>query len=117
MTKLYHFEIPSKDYQKAKGFYESLFGWKVDVQPEMGYALIHIEDGIGGGFTDEYEPGGEAGISLYFKVDDIPAVLAKAVELGGQEVTPKTGIAGGDMGYYGKFKDLEGNIIGIWSKA
>ena len=113
MTKLCHFEIPSKDYQKAKGFYESLFGWKVDVQP--GYAMIHIEDGIGGGFTDDHKPGGEASISLYFEVDDIPATLVKVAELGGNEVTPKTGIFGGEMGYYGQFKDLEGNIIGIWS--
>jgi len=116
MAKLCHFEIPSKDYAKAKDFYEALFGWKIDVQPEMNYAMIHIEDGVGGGLTNEFEPGAGIGISLYFQVDDIPATLGKAVELGGQEVTPKTGI-GGEMGYYAMFKDREGNTIGLWSKT
>ena len=117
MGKLCHFEIPSKDFDKSRDFYEALFGWKVDIQPEMDYALIHIEGGMGGGFTNDAEPVTKMGFGLYFEVDDIPATIAKAVVLGGAEVTPKTGIGGGEMGYYGIFKDLDGNLIGLWSKT
>ena len=117
MGKLYHFEIPSKDYERSKKFYEALFGWKVDIQPEMNYALIHVEGGTGGGFTNEAEPMTDFGCGLYFEVEDIPGTMKKAVGLGGAEVIPKTGIGGGEMGYYSVFKDPDGNLIGLWSKA
>jgi predicted enzyme related to lactoylglutathione lyase len=117
MAKLCHFEIPSRDYEKSKEFYESLFGWKIDIQPEMNYGMIHIKDGIGGGLTNEFKPATEPGLALYFEVDDIPGTLMKAVDLGGAEVKPKTPIGGGEMGYYAEFKDLDGNIIGLWSRA
>jgi hypothetical protein len=116
MGKLCHFEIPSKDYERSKKFYEALFGWEIDIQPEMNYALIRIKDGINGGFTNQAKPELEFGISLYFEVDDINATLSRAVELGGGEITPKTAI-GQDMGYYAIFKDLDGNLIGLWSRA
>jgi len=116
MAKLIHFEIPSMDYERSKEFYEALFGWKVEVIPGMNYAMIDIEGGIGGGFTNEYKPETEHGIGLYFEVDDIPATLAKAVKLGGIQAVGKTGIGGGEMGYYGEFRDPDGNLIGVWSQ-
>jgi len=117
MGKLIHFEIPSTDFEKSKKFYEGLLGWKVETIPGMDYAMINIEGGIGGGFTKEAKPTTEFGFGFYFEVDDIPAALAKAATLGGAEVTPKTGIGGGEMGYYGIFKDPDGNLIGLWSKT
>ena len=117
MVKLCHFEIPATDFERAGKFYEDLFGWEIQAMPEMDYAIINVKDGIGGGLTKEYKPGAEFGFSLYFEVDDIPATLAKVKALGGEEVMPKGPIGDGSMGYLGQFKDLDGNTIGLWSKA
>ena len=117
MKKLVHFEIPSIDIDRSKKFYEGLFGWKIEAIPGMDYAMINVEDGIGGGFSKGAKPSTELGIGLYFEVDDIPGTLKKAASLGGKELTPKTGIGGGEMGYYGEFSDPDGNRIGVWSKA
>ncbi|KAM4061385.1 hypothetical protein HRG_007368 [Hirsutella rhossiliensis] len=50
-----------------------------------------------------------------FCVDDCGETLTKVEAHGGKEQCPKTAI-GGDMGYFARFTDTEGNIIGIWSQ-
>jgi predicted enzyme related to lactoylglutathione lyase len=117
MNKLCHFEIPTTDFEKAGKFFTELFGWEIEAMPGMDYAIINVKDSIGGGLTKEYKPGAEFGFSLYFEVDDIPGTIAKAKELGGEEVMAKAPIGDGSMGYLGQFKDLDGNTIGLWSKA
>ena len=120
MVTLVHFEIPSSDYDRSNKFYSGLFDWKCEKMESMDYVFIGpVEEGaIGGGFSKELKPSPEMGISLYFEVDDINSSLAKAVELGGTEISPKTGIGpNAEYGYYGVFKDLDGNSIGLWSKG
>ena len=117
MRKLVHFEIPSMNLERSKKFYENLFGWRIEAVPGMDYSMINVEDGIGGGLSKGAKPSTELGIGLYFEVDDIPASLAKAAKSGGKELTPKTAIGGGEMGYFGEFSDPDGNRIGLWSKS
>ena len=45
-------------------------------------------------------------------VDDIDAALAKIEELGGMAVLGRQDV--GDMGYAAYFKDVEGNLMGLW---
>ena len=55
MATIVHFDIAADDPQRAKNFYESLFGWKIEQPPgPMEYYLIETEDlngvpGLGGG--------------------------------------------------------------------
>jgi predicted enzyme related to lactoylglutathione lyase len=55
MDKVVHFEIPANDFERARKFYKSVFGWKMDAMPEMEYILT------GTAPVDEYgmptEPG------------------------------------------------------------
>ena len=57
----------------------------------------------------------ESAIRVYIEVDDIPATLKKAAELGGRTGEPKTEIGGG-MGFAGSLHDPCGCLIGLWSK-
>ncbi len=96
-----HYDIPTTDFEKSKTFYEGLFGWKVQLMPEMNYALFMIEGGVGGGFmmTDNVKT---EGIQVYIQVEDLTATLDMAESLGGKIVKPKAEI-GGDNGFYGFF--------------
>ena len=40
MDKVVHFEIPADDLERAKKFYKTIFGWKMDTVEGMEYVLI-----------------------------------------------------------------------------
>ena len=62
MPTIVHFDIATDNPQRAKKFYESLFGWKMEGPPGMtDYYLIETEDlhgnkGVGGGLVREEIP-------------------------------------------------------------
>jgi predicted enzyme related to lactoylglutathione lyase len=113
MTKrnIVHIEIPAADSAQAGEFYKALFGWDIQHIPEMNYTMWDAGDGSSGGFTQlgpEVKPGE---VVLYINSDDIEADLQKAVLLGATIIRPKTEIP--NNGWFGMFKDLTGNVIGL----
>lgn len=114
MNKLVHFDIQSTDIEKSKAFYTGLFGWKSQ-QWSPDYALFEYADGSGGGGFSLVESIPAPCIEIYIEVEDIEAVLAKAVSLGGTISTPKREIGGG-MGFLARFEDCCGCLVGLWSK-
>jgi len=116
MSKIVHIEIPAPDLEKAKEFYSKVFGWKVDMEPEMDYAVWSPpdEDAVGGGFSKSAKPSTE-GALLHIGVDDIGAKLREIEAAGGKTVTPKTKISD-EWGYYAEFLDVFGNKLGLWSE-
>jgi len=113
MKRLVHWEIPSTDTKKSADFYARLFGWKM-VPSFGGYVTFEVEGGVGGGISP-VEKMPEPCIEVYVGVDDIPATLERAGQLGGKTAKPKTEIGGG-MGYYGLLLDPCGCRIGVWSQ-
>lgn len=111
------FEIPVADMDRAKSFYEAVFGCKlalVDMTPRQ-MAMFSMEmgiPGIGGALVKEetFVPSYH-GTLVYFSVSDIPAALDKVVANGGKLLLPKTSI--GEYGYCAYFEDCEGNRIGL----
>jgi predicted enzyme related to lactoylglutathione lyase len=86
------FELHTRDYEAAVGFYRDVFGWDthpVGDTPEFRYTTLkHGEAWLAGimdasGFLPEGVP---AHWSVYFGVDDTDAALAKIVDLGGSIV-------------------------------
>ncbi|MDO9590259.1 MAG: hypothetical protein Q7J04_03865, partial [Microcella sp.] len=59
---------------------------------------------------DDYQPSGE-GIRLYITVENLDAVLARAVDAGGEIAAEVDAVEG--WGRYAAFRDLEGTVIGI----
>jgi len=107
-----HVEIPVADLNKAKSFYSKLFEWKIDITPEMDYALFDTGTPPNGGFSKVLKTGTN-GCLLHIRVDDIEKKLKEIEKAGGKTVTKKTEIA--QLGWYATFKDIFGNILGLFT--
>jgi predicted enzyme related to lactoylglutathione lyase len=107
-----HCEIPVTDLNKAKEFYSKLFGWKVDVMPEMNYATFETGTPPGGGFS-KVDKVKEGGCLFYIGVDDIEKKLKEIEKAGGKTVEKKTEIP--QTGWEAKFKDVFGNLLGLFT--
>lgn len=106
-----HFEIGSRDSEKAKNFYAELFGWSIEAMGPAQMISTGSDMGIGGHIsTLGHEP--HNFVTVYAQVDDIPATLAKAEALGGSIMIPETEVPG--QGSFAWLKDIDGNIIGLW---
>ena len=116
MPTIVHFDIAADDPERAKDFYQGLFGWKMDAPPGMtGYYLIETqglkgEGGVGGGLGKRGDPGQR--ITSYVGVDSVDAYSARVDRLGGKVVQPKMTVPG--WGYMAVCLDTEGNMFGLW---
>ena len=125
MSGVVHFEIPADDQERARGFYRGAFDWRLEVMPDLGYTNV-MTTPVDETTQAPLEPGAINGGMfertvdlpnpiLTVDVDDIDAALGRITELGGAVVQAKTAIPG--MGYFGYFRDTEGNVLGLWTTA
>jgi predicted enzyme related to lactoylglutathione lyase len=110
-----HFEVVGKDGAKLQGYYAEMFGWRMNADNPMNYALVEAEDGSQGkgipGGIGQGPEGYEGHVTFYVEVPDVEAALAKAESLGGTRVMgPETIMEEITLG---QFKDPEGNLIGL----
>ncbi len=113
MHSICHFEIPADDPQRAKVFYEGLFGWEICYQEEMDYYIVATDkEGktVQGGMMKRQQEGQQ--IINYIDVEDLDAFAAKVKELGGQVVMEKTPVP--EMGWFCICLDSEKNVFGLW---
>jgi predicted enzyme related to lactoylglutathione lyase len=117
MHDICHIEIPSTDFAKSKEFYEKLFGWEIEIDKEMNYAIWDAPEGPGGGFNPVKEPCNyEEGCCLvYIMVESVDAKVSEIKRAGGTIITPKTPF--GDYGWYAVFKDTAGGVVALWESA
>jgi predicted enzyme related to lactoylglutathione lyase len=124
MDAVVHFELPAENTARAKEFYTKVFGWKMMDMPEMNYTMVHTgacdEKGmmektnmINGGMMKKDE--GTPYPILVINSENLDESLAKVESEGCKVVLPKMQV--GDMGWYARFVDPEGNIIGLWQNA
>lgn len=122
MNPVVHFEIPAKDYERAKKFYIDLFGWDITEWPgnpiKYGMATTTPTDKNGpknpgeiNGAIMEKGSGVNATV-VTIKVPSIDKYLKMILKSGGKLKMPKTKI--GDMGHNASFFDTEGNVVGLW---
>jgi uncharacterized protein len=115
------FEIPVRDFDRAKTFYSKIFDYEMPEMPmgdfRMGFLLSDQEKGgVGGAIVEGggYEPSSK-GMRVYLNGGaDLNTVLNRVPDAGGKVVTPKTDI-GQDMGFYAHFEDPEGNLVSLHS--
>lgn len=124
MNKVVHFEIPYEIEERAKKFYQSVFGWQIMKMPDMDYNMVTTVDSdpqtmrpktpgaINGGMLKKDSTGPYP--ILVIDVEDVEAHVAKAEAAGGKVVVPKFSI--GEFGFYARVSDSEGNIIGLWQE-
>ncbi len=116
------FEISVSDLDRAKKFYEAIFGIKMEVQSMMGMemAFFPFEPGTGkasGGIckSQMHTPSAD-GVKIYLNGNpDLAVALSKVEKAGGKVIMPKTKISD-DIGHMAYFTDTEGNTIALHSQ-
>jgi uncharacterized protein len=124
MDKVVHFEIPFDEQERAEKFYKDIFGWNIFKAGEMPYWMartVECDDNnmpkemgaINGGMLkrDSSDPGSDNPV-IVIKVPSIGDYKKKIEDNGGKLLMEPVKV--GDMGMYARFKDSEGNVLGIW---
>jgi uncharacterized protein len=111
------FAIHATDVQRARRFYEAVFGWQFEPWGPPDFYLIHTGDetnpGVQGLLHARMMPMGEGGPNCFecsISVSDVDSIAAAVTANGGVVTMPKAPIPGvGDVIY---FADPEGNRVG-----
>ena len=122
MNPIVHFELPAKDKERSKKFYSEVFGWKLEDYPEMNYTMVYTSEvdekympktpgTINGGMMSTDDNGGTFPV-LVISVPDLDEYIKKVEDADCKIIMPRTEV--GDMGYYARFVDPEGVVMGIW---
>lgn len=116
-NRVVHFEIQAKDLERAKKFYTSAFGWKMEqMGPEMmNYVVITTGDpkepgGINGGMTQADDKKWNA-YSCVVAVDDIKKAMEDVKSAGGTVLAEPMDIP--TVGTYAPCQDTEGNYFSL----
>ncbi len=119
INSLNWFEIPVTDFDRAKKFYETLYGAEIMEMPFPGgkYGMLpcDMENGVGGGLVlgEGFIPSEQGTIVYLNGGDDLNVPLAKIEGAGGKIIFPKTSIGGN--GFMAHFIDTEGNRVALHS--
>ena len=121
MDKVVHFEIPAANMNRARRFYENVFGWDTEKVPKMEYVMARsvkvdkrrmpTEKGaINGGIMKRGK--GVKTPVITIDVKSVNGAINRVLAHKGKVVLPKFEVM--DMGYCAYVKDSEGNVIGLW---
>lgn len=117
------FEIPVREMDRAKRFYESVFEIQISIHDLGGLVMgwFPYEEGvkgISGSLVkhEMYSPSDFAGPLIYFSCRDVSVEVARVEKAGGAVMRPKTEVGGG-FGFMALIKDTEGNRIGLHSRS
>lgn len=116
------FEIPATDINRAKSFYENIFGINMDVQEMMGMHMAFFPYDPGSGKasgavvkSEMHKPSQEGSIIYLNANPNMDNVIDRIQSAGGQVVMPKTKISD-DIGHMAFFIDSEGNKMALHSQ-
>jgi predicted enzyme related to lactoylglutathione lyase len=110
------FEIPAENVERARKFYKSLFGWKINKFPG-GMDYWHIDTGGAdaspdGGMMKRKGVGQQ--ITNYMSVESVDKAAKKVGKLGGKICMSKTAVP--QMGYFAICQDTEANVFALWER-
>ena len=113
MSRVIHFEIPSRDPERLAAFYRRLFGWEItNWGGPVEYWLVNTgpesEPGIHGAIARR-DPG--EGTRNTVSVGSADETLEKVKEIGGKALGEKMAVPG--VGYHALCEDPDGNVFGI----
>ncbi len=109
------FEIPVIDFERARSFYQTVTGWKLEVMEMNGFQFGFFPRGdfVGGAIVqgEGYQPS-QSGTLVYLNGGgDFDGMLARAEQAGGSVAMPRTSI--GEHGFIARFVDTEGNLVAL----
>ena len=116
------FEIPASDINRAKAFYETIFGIEMPVMSMMGMemAMFPGEEGSGKASgclcqSPFLKPSQEGSVIYLNANPDMSDVIARIESAGGTVAMPKTMITP-EVGHMAFFIDTEGNRVALHSQ-
>jgi predicted enzyme related to lactoylglutathione lyase len=118
------FEIPVTDMQRAKHFYQVVFGIHMEDinMPDMGMEMAGFPMEMGSGkvsgalVKSDYHRPSKDGVVIYLNANpDMKEILERIEDEHGEVVMPKTQISP-EIGYMAFFIDTEGNRIALHSQ-
>ena len=111
-----HFAIHADDVNRARHFYEAVFGWRFEAWGPPGFYRIWTgtddDPGIEGALHGRHDPlagTGMRGFECTISVDDLDAVTAAIVTHGGTVLN--AGFEIPTVGTLTQFLDTEGNAV------
>lgn len=124
MNRIVHFDFQSDDPERAKKFYEKVFGWKFNQAMKkeeggMDYWIIDTGKGLGinGGMARRPEEKEDKfyRYSCTIEVKDIDAALKAVKANGGTIEMDKSELP--NVGWFASVKDTEGNQFALMQPA
>src|SRR5258708_30368194 len=103
-----HIVIPAPDLDKAKSFYERVFGWKVQEGIRGRTSWFFSTGNVGGAFSASNKPAAKS-VVLVLRVNDIEDALLSVRAHGGVVTREKSRIGDADPGFDAYFTDPNGN--------
>jgi predicted enzyme related to lactoylglutathione lyase len=117
-ANLASFAIHADDVDRARIFYEAVFGWDFEPWGPPDFYLIHTGDdaspGIQGLLQQRHAPRSGTGLNGFeptFAVEDVDAIGAAVIAHGGTISMAKVAIP--TVGTLLRFLDTEGNDVGV----
>ena len=115
------FEIPVADMDRARTFYNTVFGYELPVSDmgdlKMAWFPSNMEEpGATGSliYNEEHYTPSTAGTLVYLSCEDVAETIAKVEGAGGKVLQNKKKISD-TAGYMGLFLDTEGNRVALHS--
>jgi predicted enzyme related to lactoylglutathione lyase len=127
MPNIAYFEIPADNIDRAKRFYQSVLGWKIEptktpMDPALAASMQYHDIITGDAKEGTMNMGGmykrqmpDTPIIDYIMVDNLDNVLASVEKSGGKIIMPVKEIT--SVGFTAIIQDTEGNPIGLWKPA
>ena len=113
-------EIETPEPESFQAFHAAMWGWSFRstfADTELGADYWIVSDGgsgIGGLQRGAPEAVPQAGVRLYFGVDELEATLQRATGLGGTVERERTEL-GGDDRWFATLTDPSGVSFGLWT--
>lgn len=114
-ANLASFAIHVDDTDRARAFYEAVFGWRFEAWGPPGFYLVHTGDEASPGVQGLMHARSQThralnGVEATFSVEDLDAIAAAVEANGGKMILQKSPIP--TVGTLIRFLDPEGNDIG-----
>lgn len=123
---LNYLQVPAEDLDTSAGFFEDVFGWRInrypspaqtDLEPQTGYVgFVDSSGKVGGEFVLGRPPTREPGLLPSIHVDSIDDTLAAVVDHGGEIITPRSAIVEATDAQ-AIFRDPAGNAFALFEQA
>jgi uncharacterized protein len=120
MGRPVHFEIHASDVERARAFYEQVFGWAFQQWGDNDYWVITTgpddQPGINGGLLPRPGDAPQLGAAVNAfvvtaEVGDLDAAIETALKLGGEVRLAKAQMEG--VGWLAYLADPDGNLFGV----